>query len=255
MSDTKASVLTDHLQQTMANTKPEDQASEHFLKYVLSSRVDLEILSPWRGFLAQKMGLDMAVASRQNIHALINWIQTYIRIDPNANKHSRAPLTPIGVYNLRAADPLSRDIFFVAACRTFGIPARLNPETRVPEYFKEDSWNRAALENVAPQPTMGQLILKDFNNSLAPQYTLHFTIAKIQNGVCQTLEFEEGKKLTDFPNPLLLETGNYVLVTGKRLSEGQVLSSLTFFEISPEKPTTLSVTLRNELCTLKLVSK
>jgi hypothetical protein len=143
----------------------------------------------------------------------------------------------------------------VAACRTFGIPARLNPETRVPEYFKEDSWNRAAFGSVTPQPTMGQLILKDFNNSLTPQYTLHFTIAKIQNGVCQTLEFEEGKKLTDFPKPLLLETGNYVLVTGKRLSEGQVLSSLTFFDISSEKPTILEVSLRQGESTLKPVGK
>lgn len=246
LSDTKASVLTDHLQQAMAIEKPEDVTSDHFVNYVLSPRVDLEILAPWRSFLAQKMGLDLGVASRQNINALINWIQTYIRVDPLANKHSRAPLTPIGVYNLRAADPLSRDIFFVATCRTFGIPARLNPETRVPEYFKDGSWNRATFGNVSPQPVLGKLILKDLKNSLTPEYTLHFTIAKIQDGVCQTLEFEEGKKLTDFANPLTLETGNYVLVTGKRLSEGKVLSALTFFEISTEKPTILEVTLRKD---------
>ena len=255
LSDTKASVLTDHLQQAMANTKPEEVAPEHFINYLLSPRIELEILSPWRSFLTQKLGQDLAVASRQNINMLINWIQTYIRIDPFANKHSRAPLTPIGVYNLRAADPLSRDIFFVAACRTFGIPARLNPETRLPEYFKDGNWNRVSFGIAAPQPTMGQLILKDSNNSLTPQYSLHFTIARIQDGVCQTLEFDEGKKLTDFPKPLLLETGHYVLVTGKRLSEGQVMSSLTFFEISSEKPTTLSVTLRNDISTLKPAGK
>ena len=243
LSDTKASVLTDHLQQTMANAKPEEVATDHFVNYVLSPRVELEILAPWRSFLAQKMGLDLAVASKQNINMLINWIQTYIRVDPLANKHSRAPLTPIGVYNLRAADPLSRDIFFVAACRTFGIPSRLNPETRVPEFFKDGSWNRASFSNIMPQTVKGRLILKDLKNSLTPEYTLNFTIAKIQDGVCQTLEFDEGKKLTDFPVPLLLETGNYVLVTGKRLQEGKVLSSLTFFEISADKSTTVDVTL------------
>ena len=246
LSDTKAAVLTDHLQQAMVYAKPEDLASEHFVNYVLSPRIELEILSPWRGFLAQKMGLDMAVASRQNINMLINWIQTYIRVDPMANKHSRAPLTPIGVYNLRAADPLSRDIFFVAACRTFGIPARLNPETRVPEYFKDGSWNRATFGSLSPQPAMGKLILKNLRNSQTPEYTLHFTLAKIQNGVCQTLEFEEGKKLTDFPQPLLLETGSYLLVTGKRLPEGKVLSSLTFFEISADQSITVEVTLRKD---------
>jgi hypothetical protein len=82
-----------------------------------------------------------------------------------------------------------------------------------------------------PQPEMGQLSLKDLNNSLTPQYYLHFTLAKILNGSCKTVEFEEGRKLTDFPDPVLLETGNYVLVTGKRLTDGSVLSSLTFFDI------------------------
>lgn len=255
LSDTKAAVLTDHLQQAMSSAKPEEVASENFVNWVLSPRVDLEILSPWRSFLVQKMGLDMAVASRQNMNALINWIQTYIRIDAFANKHSRAPLTPIGVYNLRAADPLSRDIFFVAASRSFGIPARLNPETRIPEYFQNGNWNRASFGNVSPQPTMGKLILKDLKNTLSPEYTLHFSIAKIHEGVCQTLEFDEGKKVTDFPQPLLLETGNYLLVTGKRLSEGKVLSSLTFFEITTEKPTVLEVTLRKDESTLTPLGK
>ncbi len=251
LSDTKAAVLTDHLIRTISDAKPKETTSALFEKYVLSPRIDLELLSPWRGFLHKNLGEALAAAALKDISALTGWIKTNIRIDTVANKHSRAPLTPIGVYNLRAADPLSRDIFFVAACRTFGIPARLNPETHTPEYNLSGTWYRAGFETQAAQPEMGKLYLKDLNNSLPPQYSLHFTIARIQDGSCKTLEFEEGMKLTDFPNPVMLETGHYMLITGKRLSDGSVLSSLAFFGISKEEPATLSVTLRKEEKSLK----
>jgi len=251
LSDTKAAILTDHLLQSMATVKTEERTSDLFEKYILSPRVDLEILSPWRSFLGKNLGDEMGNAMRKDMNVLTGWIKSHIRIDLFANKHSRAPLTPVGVYNLRAADPLSRDIFFVAACRTFGIPARLNPETHAPEYNKAGIWYRAGFETEAAQPERGKLYLKDLNNSLTPQYALHFTIARIQDGTCKTLEFEEGLKLTDLPNPLMLETGHYLMVTGKRLSEGSVLSSLTFFEISRDKPAYVTVGLRKEERTLK----
>ncbi len=253
LSDTKSSVLTDHLQQTLATAKPEEMASDLFARYVLAPRIDIEILSPWRSFLRKSLGEDLADASRKDINALIGWINTNIHIDPIANKHSRAPLTPIGVYNLRTSDPLSRDIFFVAACRTFGIPARLNPETHIPEYNTNGTWQRAIFGKQLVQPEMGKLVLKDIGNTISPQYSLHFTIAKIQDGVCNTLEFDEGQKISDFPNPVLLDAGHYLLVTGRRLSDASVLSSLTFFDISKEKTTTLEVQLRNEASTLKPV--
>jgi hypothetical protein len=246
LSDTKAGVLSDHLNQTMLSANPAITSSPFFEKYVLAPRIDLEILSPWRSFLGKNFGNDMAEATRKNINILTDWMNSNIRVDAMANKHSRAPLTPIGVYNLRVADPVSRDIFFVAACRTFGIPARLNPETHVPEYIKGDTWLQAGFESIKEQPESGELYLIDKNNNLTPQYSLHFTIARIHGGVCHTLEFEEGKRLTDFPNPMKLEIGDYLLVTGKRLSDGSVLSSLSFFNISVKKPVSIEVTLRNE---------
>ncbi len=255
LSDTRAEILTDHLTGASAIGKPLDLPKEIFEKYVLAPRIDFEILSPWRNFLQKNLGTEMAAAARKEITVLTEWIKSNIRIDANANKHSRASLTPVGVYNLRVADPLSRDIFFVAACRAFGIAARLNPETRSPEYFQSGNWFRAGFESMKPQPEMGQLSLKDLNNSLTPQYYLHFTLAQIVNGICKTVEFEEGRKVTDFPDPILLETGNYLLVTGKRLTDGSVLNSLTFFDIRKDRPAKIDVTLRKEETTVKILGR
>ena len=119
----------------------------------------------------------MAQSTRNDMSVLTDWIRKNISINTIANLHSRAPLSPIGVYNLRVADPESRDIFFVAACRTFGIPSRLNPETRIPEYNKKGDWLCAGFDpEVAVQPEKGQLKLVSKNNPVVPQYYLHFTI-------------------------------------------------------------------------------
>lgn len=253
LSDTKAAILADHLQQATATAKPEELLSPLYRPFVLAPRIDLEILAPWRSFLYKNFGPEMADKVRKDINVLVDWIKNNIRIDPDANRHSRAPLTPIGVFNLRVADPLSRDIFFVAACRTFGIPARLNPETRIPEYNAAGNWYRAGFQQQEAQPELGKVVLKGVDNSLIPQYYLHFTIARIADGQSKTLEFEEGRKLTDFPTPLLLETGHYLLVTGKRLQDASVLSTLTFFEVNKERPVTVEVALRNETTAVKPV--
>ena len=247
-SDAPESILTDHLVQTaQLGLQKLVPSKELFTRYVLSPRIALENLSPWRSFLATSFGSEMAQSSRSDISVLINWIRENIRVNTVANKHSRAPLSPIGVYNLRVADPESRDIFFVAACRTFGIPARLNPETQIPEYNKNGQWFRTSFEAAeAKQPEKGMVKLTDKGNPVTPQYYLHYTIGFLKDGFYRTLEFPEGAKLTNLERPLELEIGQYSLITGNRLEDGSVLSSMTFFSVEKGKLTTVPIELRKQ---------
>ena len=251
LSDTKASILSDHLLTTMPSGQLNGISKTNFEEYVLAPRIDLELLTNWRSFLQTKLAAGMAEKAPKDISVLTNWINANIRIDPVANKHSRAPLTPIGVYNLRVADPLSRDIFFVAACRTFGIPARLNPETRIPEYFKENRWLRAGFESKSSLPEIGYLTLQLPEQETKPLYSIHFTIARIDGGVAKSLEFEEGRAANEFQKEIPLETGKYLLITGKRISKGAVLSTVTGFEIAKNKATAVGLQLRKEVDTIK----
>ena len=252
-SDASESILTDHLvQTTQSGTQKLVPSKELFTKYVLGPRIALENLSPWRSFLSKALGTEMAQSTRNDISALTNWIRENIRINTVANKHSRTPLSPIGVYNLRVADPESRNIFFVAACRTFGIPARLNPETQIPEYNKNGQWLRAGFDaEVLSQPVKGMLKLTDKGNAVTPQYYLHYTIGFLKEGFYRTLEFPEGGKLTNPEKPIELEVGQYALVTGNRLEDGSVLSSMTFFSVEKGKQTTIAVELRKQSGELK----
>ena len=252
-SDVPESILTDHLIQTAkSGVQKLVPSKELFNRYVLSPRIALENLSPWRSFLITSFGDEMAQSSRNDVSVLINWIRENIRVNTVANILSRNPLSPIGVYNLRVADPISRDIFFVAACRTFGIPARLNPETQIPEYSKNGEWLRAGFDPVAVvQPEKGSLKLMDKNNPVVPQYYLHYTIAILRDGFYRTLEFPEGEKLSNTAQPVALEVGQYALITGNRLEDGSVLSQMTFFSIGKGKLTTVPVELRKQLGEIK----
>lgn len=256
-SDTPESILTDHLVQTVQSGVQKLNASKDlFNRYILSPRIALENLSPWRSFLSHAFANEMAQSARNDISVLTNWIRENIRINTIANLHSRAPLSPIGVYNLRVADPESRDIFFVACCRTFGIPARLNPETQIPEYNKNGQWLRAGFNPIeVTQPEKGMLKLTDQNNPVALQYYLHYTIGFLKDGSYHTLEFPEGASLTNQKEPIELEVGQYSLVSGNRQEDGSVLSQMTFFNIEKGKLTTVPIELRKHSGELKASGK
>ena len=240
LSDTRAAILTDHLTHTSITNLPE---REIFEKWVLSPRIANENLSPWRSFLKSNMATFIGPVTR-DISVLTAWIKDSITVSTSANMHSRAPLTPVGVYNLRAADPLSRDIFFVAVCRTMDIPARINPVTRNPEYYAA-GWHRVNLED-APEirHPLGYIHLIYNGGTLVPRYFTHFTLARLNQGTYKTLEYDEGMILSDFPASLAVDTGQYMLVTGNRLEDGAVLNTLTFFSVASNQQKTIPVLIR-----------
>lgn len=47
---------------------------------------------------------------------------------------------PEGVLRTGFTDSRSRDVFFVAACRSLGIPARIDPISGRPEYYEAGNW-------------------------------------------------------------------------------------------------------------------
>ncbi len=240
-SDTKAAILTSHLE----NTPESDQYPEDiFIQYVLAPRIRNEMLLDWRPAIRSYFSAYQEPFTKDP-GLLTRWIKDSIRIDDAANKHSRAPLSPGGVYKLRVADTNSAHFFFIAVCRALGIPARLNPATLELEYYAGNSWYKAGFSEDQPvKPETGLLVLKNGKNTIEPQYSIHFTLGRFNDGKYQTLEYDFGRKISDFKEPLKLETGSYNLVTGTRLQDGTVLSSVFYFDIEKGKTTSLPITLR-----------
>ena len=248
LRDTRASILRDHLNNAFRYDKGlATMNPELFTKYVLSCRIDNEMMIGWRSFLQDKFDTAFARKAKKNITVITKWITDNISIDNSSNLHSRAPLTPVGVYNLKVADNTSRDIFFIALCRSLNIPAGLNPETREPEYWAGTEWmemNPSDERNV--NVMKGYFHLTNPSANFEPKYTLNFTIAKYKDGVYRTLEYEESKMLKDFPEKIEVDPGKYILVTGNRMSDGSVLSYMHFFNVEEGKTTNVKVIVREK---------
>lgn len=246
LRDMRADILSDHFVNALPYrhlTPGINQA--FFTEYVMSGRISNEMMIAWRAFLQSKFDSAFATDARTNIRVVTEWIEKNIRIDNKANLHSRAPLTPRGVYELRLADSHSRDIFFVALCRSLGIPARIDYATSIPQFWNESNWQNVLFDRpMEIKNDKGFIHFTNGNPAIMPKYAINFTLAKFNDGFYKTLEYDFEKKLDSFPEKFEVEAGRYMLVTGNRQTDGSVLSSITFFEILKDQTTNLAVEIR-----------
>jgi transglutaminase-like putative cysteine protease len=233
LRDATAEVLFDHLSETAAlNSEWLSNDEEMFITYILNGRIANENMTAWRSFLKIEMTFEL-IGKEVSPALLEQWVQQNIKTNNTANLHSRAPLSPQGVYKLRMADTRSRDIFFIALCRTFGFPARLHPETRIPQYFFANQWNNVWFDIEAEEVAeTANLYFTNPKKSTTEKYYNTFTLAQIVNGRMKTLEYDWSTPLTELEGkPQEVFAGDYVLVKGIRLSEGTVLSELMLFQV------------------------
>ncbi len=156
-------------------------------------------------------------------------------------------------------DTRSRDIFFVALARTLGIEARKDPVTAKVQYRNEHNmWIDVDFQNDTQKSAKtGKLILTYQPNAMTddPKYYTHFTITRINDdGTTQLMNFEEGQVdmgcgtswSNTFKEGAVLDVGTYLLTTGTRLANGNVLAENLFFTIEEGMNKTLPLNLRYE---------
>lgn len=250
LRDTPASVLADHLNHTPA------VPSEWFNEYIMNPRVANEFLTPYKSFFAANLEPSLAKQAVENPQLLVDWVKNNISINDALNAQ-RIPIMPMGVWKSRVADKDSRNIFFVAVARSLGIPARIEPVARKIQYFKDNAWIDVDFEAAVQTTAKQGKVIASYQPIKAlqdPKYYSHFTIAKVlPNGTLQTLNFERGGNvdmgLGDtwsglLKNPLSMDEGNYMLVTGTRMANGSVLTEINFFNVEADKTTPIKLEMR-----------
>ncbi|GHT77694.1 transglutaminase [Bacteroidia bacterium] len=221
LRDTPAEYLISYLN----NRTPTDP-------YVYSPRIEQEIIRPY----------DSGYFLSDNIHkAIIDYIKDHIQINDDEN-YFNCRISPRGVYELKIADRLSRNIFFVASCRSIGIPARIEPETSKPQYSVKGQWIDAIFdEETATQSPKVQLTVQNSpTNLVKPGY---YTLAYFKDGDFHTLDYEDNPAITNFPYTLTLDEGYYRLMTGSRANDGSVTVRTEYFELKGKKPHAVAVKL------------
>jgi transglutaminase-like putative cysteine protease len=254
LRDIEADKLFDHLY----NAKTIDKAllagipSEEnlFTNYVLNPRVSNEYHSSFKKFFQDKIDKTVQEEAGRNPQMPVEWIKKNISLRDDLNPQ-RIPVMPQGVFRARIADKHSRNIFFVAAARSMGIPARIEQVTGKVQYYKQ-GWQDVDFDNEESPVTGKGLLSVSYRPTKAnenPQYYSHFSIAKIQSdATLRTLNFEghsggSGWKEL-FGKPMELDEGNYVLVSGTRMASGKTLARLKFFTVEPAKQTDIDLVMR-----------
>ena len=131
---------------------------------------------------------------------------------------------------LQSKNTQSRNILFVAMCRSFGIPARIDLEYAQVQVKSNAqlNWQTINFDKKSKEIAANATLKLIYQNPAAIelQYGLNFSIAKISNGIAQTINFENNPIFSQFPANLSLTPGNYIIITGNRLSDGTVCSNI-----------------------------
>lgn len=239
LHDVTVEVLYDHLYNAILSDKNDTSLN---VNYIINPRIGDEMIKPYKSYI-QTIFSDKKYLKAAEI---ADWIQTNIKID-NAANYYRIPITPKASLEMGISDAASRDVLFVAICRSLGIAARLEPATKVPQYYDKNNWNNMVFEkkdeNKVSKSTI--VLLNDSSNGLVnPEYSIHYTLEKFNNGKYHTLDYEMDNRLKTFPCQLTVDAGDYLLISGNRKQDGSVMASLRFFNLKPSQTLDLPVKLR-----------
>lgn len=241
------------------------QQDEDIVNSLLNPRVDAEPLVPYRGFFSDWIPEDVRIASRINPDVWVNWIRDNIKVDKELNPNDLL-MDPISVAKGFMADDFSRDIFFVASCRSMGIPSRLDPISGVPQYFilnsddKEGSkwmdvnFNKEIHRDNGNSKGKLKLLFTPSVRNEDPEYYMSYSLIKLDDGVGTQLEFEAGVTASSMSADMpILDAGNYLLLSGRRLAGGEVLAKGKFFNIQPGKTSEVTLDLRHDETRLEVI--
>lgn len=268
LQDITVKVLMDHLTGAGVYEKtpvlPEYQLDGYaygdlYRDYILNPRIKNEMITAYRQPL-------VAYLKKNHITSVSGLLKAMEQIGvADSMNIVNAVISPEGVLKAMLADSRSKETFFVAACRTMGIASRLNPVDGKPEYNRGKGWEQALL---AAQQIVGPkgMLMVDYKGKAVkdPSYYTHFTISRIENGRARLIDLGSNAEVDMgggasysriFRQPVVLEEGNYVLVTGNRRSDGAVLATVTSFTVKAGKTTRVNMVVRDAAEVLKVLGK
>ena len=248
LRDIPSEVLSDHLK----NVRPYAELQKNikidiYNQYILNPRIANEIIVSWRSYFLKNLPEKIKQDGWKDPSIIIKYLEENIKLADNENYY-KTPITPRGVCELKVSDSFSRDICFVAVCRSLGIPSRLEPGSNVPQYFFDNRWTDVFFSNrIKPTTGKGYIKLISSEKNPIPEYYIHFTLARFENGRYNTLEYDYNKRVTDFKDELELAQGHYMLVTGNRISDNRILSTIKFFDLKENEHKVLNIELKKEI--------
>ncbi|MFB9328046.1 transglutaminase-like domain-containing protein [Paenibacillus aurantiacus] len=241
--DTFRETLQDHLTGSLAVRG--ELPDGIFEQYVLCPRVLYEMLVPYKRYFQEAFTSEQTEAFIAEPGKVARMLEDgFVLWEDLPNLKGKG--NPVGTYRLMRGDAMSRNILFVAICRSLGIAARLHPSEQKPQYLAADGgWTDAIFtgDRIGAHqeaPACGKLVLlKDPEaEASAPQasYAENFSLARLENGVYKTLLYPHGTSDV-YDAPFEVEAGQYRIITGVRMNDGSVRTRLAYVDVIADEET------------------
>ena len=169
---------------------------------------------------------------------------------------------PENALRLRTTDSYSRQRLFVAAARSMGIAAGIDPVTEKMRYaLSPDAWVEVDFDQLkqtppsageATTPTQLRLTYTPREYLLDPAYYTHFSLSALQNGA-PVLQNYDGTWKELFETPRTIAAGDYLLVSGTRMADGSVLAHLEIFPVEKGRTTEIPLTMRQDSTQVQVI--
>jgi hypothetical protein len=241
LRDTEADILTEHL---IYAFKLKDVSLDRniFNNYVLCPRISNEILKPYRELILNSIDSLQLNTFRKEPQKIKNFIMSEIKTNHSFGFFSMSakelneynvPISPAGVQKLKFCDDQSLMIYYVAFCRSLGIPARIDFASETVQYYHNDKWYDVVLSNNLKRGELkrSKLFLSYSGSGREVKYRIHFSIARLDNGFFKTVDLGWEVPLSDFEGGIDLPIGQYMLLTAIRNNDGSVLIKRKYFEL------------------------
>jgi hypothetical protein len=153
-------------------------------------------------------------------------MQEHLQTVPNFGVDNYDP-SPLGCLQNRLVPEGTFDLVFVAMCRAFGFPARLEPHTGVGQWLDgEGKWHSVS----KTQPPV--LLTLENSTGKALSCGEHFSLARWNGSDFVTLTFAD--QVLDKNWKLPLEPGNYRLITVTRQIDGTASTVVRTFSLNQD---------------------
>lgn len=208
-------------------------------RFLVGPRVEREALVPF--FNEIRDSLSGKVSTPEELR---EWVSSSIKTDAPRNPQGlRIP--PVFVLRSGLADARSRDIFYVAAARALGWPARLEDGTGKVQYMEGD-WTDVSFSSSSTREsdTVDGTIILDKPSKA--QYYRNYTLSYCSGNKVELIDFDEDESVAEMAlkNGWAADPGYYFLVSGTRLHDGSVLARVEGFPVAPGSVVTVPVVLR-----------
>lgn len=253
LRDTRKTILCEHLEYAYKYYN-EKLPSDIFENYVLNPRISFEMLKAYRKIILADISDSDIISFKNDYDKMTQYISSKIKTKLTVNDTEiscddlntyRVLISPNGVHKLKLSDERSYKVYYVAFCRSLGIPARIEQSSGFIQLYSNGKWIDMLFDKSEEGKLVkrGKINLVSAHDNRELKYRIHFSLARLEDAKFKTVDLGWEVPISDFSSGIELQTGEYMLLSSIRKEDGSVDVKRKYFELSENENLIVEVSL------------